>query len=187
MGITTFDIARPVHNEAAREAAVLASGTLHAAGDPALQAVAQQAGWELSAATAAVSILYQDWQYVVAGVGVSTGVYSRRTSICGHAILEAHGVFSVLDARADTRFMNNPAVADHGVRFYAGVPLLGAGGLPLGALCVFDPQPRASFGPAEEAVLRHLGQQAEQAIRDLPIRFQPTSKSIASALVTRAI
>lgn len=170
MSITTFDVARLAPNEAMREVAVLESGALDALGDPVLQSLTEQARCELGTAMAAISILYQDWQYLVAAIGVPVGISSRRTSLCGHVILQPDRVLSVLDTYGDTRFMNNPAVANAGARFYAGVSLMGAGGLPLGALCVFDPQPRTAFGLAEEARLREMGVRVERAIGQLSAR-----------------
>ena len=64
--------------------------------------------------------------------------------------------FTVADASQDSRFHNNPLVTgDPNIRFYAGYPLETPGGERVGALCIFDPNPRI-FTEAEELQLRDL-------------------------------
>ncbi len=66
----------------------------------------------------------------------------RDISFCSHAIVGNENIFVVRDARLDKRFTGNPLVEEHKAVFYAGVPLINPEGFALGALCVFDHQPR---------------------------------------------
>ncbi|KQN90518.1 hypothetical protein ASE95_13695 [Sphingomonas sp. Leaf231] len=157
MGITVFAPAPTPVDEAARERAVIGSGALDARHDPALGDLVEQARLTFGTGMAAVSVLSRDWQYLIAVAGVTSRTYSRRMSLCGHAIMTPRSVFCVEDARADPRFADNPMLIDGGqVRFYAGAPLVDADTMPLGTFCVFDRAPRADFGPYEQMRLQQL-------------------------------
>lgn len=54
--------------------------------------------------------------------------------------LAANDAYTLQDAREE--FAHNPAVAQLGVVAYAGVPLRGVGGEPIGTLCAVDFEPR---------------------------------------------
>lgn len=152
--ITQYQPPPPLADEGARERAVEGCGVLQMRDDPVLQAVVDDVRRTFAVAAAALSVLHSDWQYLVAGAGVPTGPTSRRTSFCGHAIATGEPVFCVPDASLDSRFAGNPVVTEAGgVRFYAGAPLLGPERQPLGALCIFDPVPRAGLEPLEAARL----------------------------------
>lgn len=157
MGITSYQIAPPPANENEREQAVIRSGALHATGRAELQEIVDRAAAAFDAPIAAVSIVFRDWQYVIAANGVMPGVYRRSTSFCGHAITTPHQVLCVPDATMDPRFAANPAVMDEmGLRFYAGAPLLDAQGLPLGAICVVDTEQRPALTTAQADYLTRM-------------------------------
>ena len=74
----------------------------------------------------------------------------------------------VPDASADPRFADNPLVTEglgdgRKLCFYAGVPLLGRDGLPLGTLCIADTVPR-DLSPADLLTLGSLARQAEHLL-----------------------
>ncbi len=81
----------------------------------------------------------------------------REIAFCAHAIL-GEDLFVVPDASADPRFSENPLVKDDGIRFYAGAPLVSAGGHAVGTLCVMDRRPR-TLSDAQAAALRALSRQ----------------------------
>ncbi|MFL6671995.1 MAG: GAF domain-containing protein [Massilia sp.] len=65
-------------------------------------------------------------------------VGSAWVPACAGTTIQAAG-----RARRDPRFEANPLViGEPHIRFYGAFPLLGPEGLPLGALCVLDREPR---------------------------------------------
>ena len=92
---------------------------------------------------AAVSLVDKDRQWFKASVGLDVTETTRDSSFCAHAILNPTETLYVRDARQDPRFADNPLViGEFGLRFYAGAPIIGPSGHPLGALCVIDREPR---------------------------------------------
>jgi GAF domain-containing protein len=69
--------------------------------------------------------------------------------------LGAGDAYALEDARTDPVSAANPAVVQLGVVAYAGVPLLAAGGEPIGTLCAIDYQPR-TWAPEDLALLTDL-------------------------------
>jgi len=160
MGISIYQVAPQPANEAIREAAVIRSEALNATGLAELQAVVDRASALFDTSMAAISIVFRDWQYLIATKGIKPGVYRRATSFCGHAIMSPDDVFVVEDAAHDVRFAGNPYVLDAPeLRFYAGAPLLDAQGLPLGTLCVLDDTPRHGLVRAQTMALAAMARE----------------------------
>lgn len=91
---------------------------------------------------ALISLVGEDEQWFKARVGLDDDSTPRDWSFCEHAMRGAE-VMVVPDATLDPRFADNPLVtAAPNIRFYAGAPLVGRDGHPLGALCVIDSKPR---------------------------------------------
>lgn len=91
---------------------------------------------------AVINLIDADRQWFKSEVGLGVRETPLETSFCRHALLETDRLV-VPDAAADDRFACNPLVTDvDGLRFYAGVLLKTAEGLPLGTLCVLDTEPR---------------------------------------------
>ncbi|HEV2710078.1 MAG TPA: diguanylate cyclase [Edaphobacter sp.] len=66
----------------------------------------------------------------------------REAAFCAHVVRQS-GLFVVTDSFTDPRFASNPLVTDeHGLRFFAGVPLQTESGELLGTLAVIDIVPR---------------------------------------------
>jgi signal transduction histidine kinase len=86
-----------------------------------------------------VNIITADQQLQIAASGIDPGICSREDSMCATVFLDP-GTTVVRDASHDPRFSANPFVTGEiaDVRFYASVPLVTAGGLVLGSLCVFS-------------------------------------------------
>lgn len=104
---------------------------------------------------AAISLVDEDRQWFKSALGLSVPESSRESSFCNHVIAGGAGI-SVMDARIDERFADNPFVLDSPhIRFYAGCPIPAASGSSIGTLCVIDQVPR-QFSDEDWHCLRDL-------------------------------
>jgi hypothetical protein len=90
-------------------------------------------------------------------------VVPRRDTFCD-ATGRIGGTLVVPDAAADPRFARLPAVVEHGIRFYAGVPLRDLSGQVLGILCLYDTHVR-DLDDEQRETLEDLGAWAEQELQ----------------------
>ncbi|MFO7786299.1 MAG: GAF domain-containing protein, partial [Halospina sp.] len=143
-------------NELERQAALdeyeLLSESPEAWFDDIVAVAAEVCGSEM----AMVNLLDHDQQLFKAAVGVNREHFipERSSSFCGHAIIQTD-IFEVPDASEDGRFHDNPWTLEHGVRFYAGVPLVNEDGYALGTICVLDRHPR------------HLDERQKESLKSL--------------------
>jgi predicted PurR-regulated permease PerM/methylmalonyl-CoA mutase cobalamin-binding subunit len=89
---------------------------------------------------------------------------SRDVSLCGHVIANDE-VLIVRDLARDPRFANNPFVKERGLRFYAGVPLRGPNGFPIGTLTILDTKPREITRQEQDLLKMIAGDVMEQIKR----------------------
>jgi len=109
---------------------------------------------------ALISLIDADRQWFKSKVGISIAETSRSVSFCTHAIKQ-RGLYVVPDARKNETFRDNPfVVAEDGIRFYAGAPLVTPNGHALGTLCVLDKVPRW-LTPRQVEALQALRRQVE--------------------------
>lgn len=142
----------------ARENALQSFDLLGLTDDPRLTAITDFAALLCDASIALVSIVESERQWFPAKTGLKTRETSRDASFCAHAMVR-DAIMVVPDARLDPRFEANPLVlGDPNIRFYAGAPLRTEDGVPLGALCVIDTQPRAGLTALQEQGLLVLAQ-----------------------------
>ncbi len=115
-----------------------------------------------NAPIAAISLVDETRQWFKAKVGLDVRETPRQLSFCQHAMLR-EDIYVVPDAAEDALFSANALVTgDPNIRFYAGAPIKTSEGVPLGALCVIDVEPRP-HGLTEEqtSVLNLLAKQVE--------------------------
>lgn len=115
---------------------------------------------------AVVGLAGKGREEVLASVGDDEINSERVLPLCAH-VAKTDGVAVVEDAHADERFTDHPLVrGEPGIRFWAGASITSLGGEPLGALLVFDTDPRK---PSEES-LEQLERLAEMASETLAFR-----------------
>ncbi len=169
------------HNEAERLAALRRYEILDTPQEAAFDDLVMIASAVCGMPMGSVSLIDADRQWFKARLGLSEHETSRDNAFCAHAILNPDEVMVVADAMEDPRFRDNPLVTSSpGIRFYAGAPLLGAEGLPMGTLCVMDHRPR-KLEPHQIEALNALSRQVSQL---LEIRL--TSRALNLQLQDRA-
>ncbi|MDV7098887.1 SpoIIE family protein phosphatase [Gordonia amicalis] len=95
-----------------------------------------------------VSLLDRDRQWFKAVDGIDIQDQPREESVCQVTVARAYSqpaepALVIEDVSAIPCFAEIPQIAaDGGIRFYAGYPLYGPGGHPVGTFCVYDTRPR---------------------------------------------
>jgi GAF domain-containing protein len=127
--------------------------------DPALQSLVERAATELGLPIAAISIVLDSAQYLIAshGLGGWIGAVSGTPSewaFCRNTV-DRQAPFIVEDASIHPIVRENPLVVFEGIRCYLGVPLITRNQHAVGSLCVLGVEPR-SFSEADLDRLRVL-------------------------------
>lgn len=144
--------------------------------DSAYDDITSLAAFICNVPVALISFVDSDRQWFKSKVGLHIHETPRDVSFCAHAILTPHTTV-VQDAFCDQRFADNPLVmAEPGIRFYAGVPLVTPTEHPLGTLCVIDYQPR-TLSDVQQNMLETLSRQVVAQLE-----LQRVSKHLATAL-----
>ena len=163
----------PIHDresgpESARLDAVRRLALVGTAPEPDFDRLVRLASTVVDVPMAWISFVDADRSWFKAKVGLELGEASREAAFCSHVILQdQREPFVVADAWMDERFENNPLViASPRIRFFAGVPLLAAGGEAVGTLSVADREPRTLTG-RERLALLDLATLAEELL-DVP-------------------
>jgi PAS domain S-box-containing protein len=108
---------------------------------------------------ARISLATPSAQIVVGRAGADIALPADSGSLFDHAAQSADGLV-VIDTQNDPRFIDQPAIIATGLRFFAGMPLLGGNGLALGTICVMDTAPRVPLPAARLDELRTLAKAA---------------------------
>ena len=109
-----------------------------------------------------ISFVCRERQWFKATWGLKASESPIEVSFCAHAIADENvELFEIPDATLDPRFAANPMVTrPAGIRYYAGIPLVTRDGIGIGALCVFDTEPRPEgLSPLQRKTLRTLANQ----------------------------
>lgn len=88
-----------------------------------------------------LTLLDEDRQWFKSAQGHSLTETPRRDSFCQHTILGDEPLV-VNNADGDPRFATLPAVAEMGLKFYAGVPVHGPDNRLIGTFCILDYEER---------------------------------------------
>jgi EAL domain-containing protein (putative c-di-GMP-specific phosphodiesterase class I) len=142
-----------------RLAAIHSSDLLDTPPEEAFDRITRWASALLRAPIAMFTIVDRDRQFFKSVTGLSDSLSARRDtplshSLCQH-VVTTDGPLVISDALQHPLVRDNGAVTGLGVAAYLGVPVHGAAGRPIGALCVVDTMPRA-WTPADAGQLSEL-------------------------------
>jgi predicted PurR-regulated permease PerM len=117
---------------------------------------------------ALLTLIDKDRQWFKSQAGLPADLAEARStprdvSLCGHVIANDE-VLIVRDLARDPRFANNPWLKERGLRFYAGVPLRGPNGFPVGALSILDTRPH-DMTPMEQDLLKMIAADVMEQIK----------------------
>lgn len=159
-----------INDEADRLARLRELVILDSAPEAVFDAIARMASEVCGAPIALISLIDAERQWFKANVGLPgmTGT-ARDIAFCDQTI-RSDAVLEIPDTHQDLRFSTNPLVtAEPSIRFYAGAPLVLAGGQRVGSLCVLDREVR-TLNAAQISTLRSLAEIVSQTLamrRDL--------------------
>ncbi|WP_369256471.1 PP2C family protein-serine/threonine phosphatase [Geodermatophilus amargosae] len=112
---------------------------------------------------ATVTLIAEDHLWFKSAQGMPVDRADRQASFCDRTMV-LRGTHVVPDALQDPVFATAPAVCGPpNVRFYAGHPLTGPGGMVIGTLCLFDTRPR-TLDTRGVAVLEELARWTEEEL-----------------------
>ncbi len=133
----------PLHaQEGDRLASLRSYQVLDSEPNPALNAIAAAAARVIDGAVGLVTLLDEHRQWFAGRAGTDLTETPRELAFCAYTVAQESPLV-IRDTTADPRSADNALVTGQAhVRFYAGAPLIGRDGLPLGALCVLDTRPR---------------------------------------------
>jgi hypothetical protein len=114
--------------------------------------------------SAAMSIIDEERTHYFARSGNVATTLPRGNTVCNR-VMKLYGGLIVGDAALDTRLRMLPEVRTKDVTFYAGYRIEAPDGAPLGAICVFDPEPR-DVDETDLTALRDLAIQAQRIVLD---------------------
>ena len=155
--------------EADRLSSLRALGILDTPPEAHFDAVCRLARTLFSVPHAWISLVDADRLWCKAASGIAFGPTPRGAAFCDHAVM-SEAPLVVEDAAADPRFRDRAIVTGpFAVRFYVGIPLSLATGLPLGTLCIADTVPRR-MPDAEVERLRDLGEVVVAQLRHYEAR-----------------
>ncbi|WP_296680346.1 GAF domain-containing protein [Novosphingobium sp.] len=131
------------HGEELRRLAALRSfAVLDTAADADFNAITDLVAQICQTPIALVSLVDEHRQWFKARTNFHETETPRSQSICARVMHEG-GLVEIPDTHLDPRTNDNPlCLAEDGIRFYAGAPLVAEDGAVLGMLCVVDHQPR---------------------------------------------
>ncbi|WP_136069349.1 PAS domain S-box protein [Modicisalibacter radicis] len=169
----------PAIDEAERLAALARYEILDSVAEEEFDAITRLAAQLCDVPIALISLVDAHRQWFKSCVGLDAQETPREHSFCTYAIVTDE-LMEVPDAHKDARFADNPlVVGEPHIRFYAGMPLVVAGGHRLGTLCAIDSRPRC----LDDGQRRALEDLARLAVRLIEQRLQTRHAQAREALL----
>ena len=154
--------------ERRRQRAVDALGILDTPSEDRFDRIVTMARQLYHTEAAVFSVIDRDREWHKSRSGNTVEEAERTASFCSVTIRGTDALI-VGDASKDDRFSASPGVVgDPHVRFYAGFPVTAPGGEQIGALCIYDPEPRRA-DEVDDSMLRQLAHLIEAELR-APVR-----------------
>ena len=170
-------------NESARLDALQQYHVLDTAPEAAFDELTQLAAQICETPMASLTFIDQKRQWHKSNFGFDLTEVDRDDSFCAHTVALGD-LMVVSDPQHDERFADNPfVVAEAGLRFYAGMPLVTPEGLSVGSLCVFDTVPH-DIQPAQLQALRILGHQAVAQLELRPDFAEPADEAATATALS---
>jgi hypothetical protein len=136
--------------------------------DDAFDTVTRLAAQMLDVPVAVVTIVDRDRVWLKSGRGLDATEIDRNMAFCVTTDPGTGRPWAITDVREDDRLRDHPMVAGEGkLRSYAAAPLMTHDGVLLGALCVFDHEPREFL----QRELDNLADLASVIVRELELRL----------------
>ena len=133
--------------------------------EPAFDRITAKLARVFEVPVALITLVDRDRQFFKSQVGLPEALARarqtpRNVSACGHVVAK-NQVMVIEDLARDRRFANNPLFKEHGIRFYAGIPLLAPNGQPIGSLCLMDMKPRQLTEREKRLLIEYAGEVME--------------------------
>lgn len=141
--------------------ALLASVHLSTESEPRFNELIELAAFVAHTPMAGITIIEAETAWFKASLGFSPEPVDRLSVPCNLVAQEACPLV-ITDIAEDERFADSSAIAQLGMRFYAGFPLLVDDGIAVGTLCVLDRRPRRLLSDERHALQVIAGQAATQ-------------------------
>lgn len=150
------------HNEEKRIKALKSYQILDTLPEDDYDSITRIAAFICKTPIALINLIDSNWTFLKSTHGATLKDAPRDLSFCSYTINTPDELMIVKDSRKDPRFADHPYVTGQPyVIFYAGMPLVNAEGLALGAICVIDNKP-GDLNEEQQAALKSLSHQVMQ-------------------------
>ncbi len=173
-------------DEEERLAALTALNLLDTEAEPVFDRITAKLARVFEVPIALISLIDRDRQFFKSQTGLPESLAkarqtARNVSVCGHVVAK-NQVMVIEDLARDRRFANNPLLKEHGIRFYAGVPLLAPNGQPIGSLCLMDMKPRQLTDRENRLLLEYASEVMEEIAKRAPQAPAGTAHSAGASV-----
>ncbi len=168
-------------DEEERLAALAALNLLDTEAEPVFDRITAKLARVFEVPIALISLIDRDRQFFKSQTGLPEELAqarqtARNVSVCGH-VAAKNQVMVIEDLARDRRFANNPLLKEHGIRFYAGAPLLAPNGQPIGSLCLMDMRPRQLTDREKRLLQEYASEVMEEIAKRAPADRPPATES----------